>query len=984
MIQSENINSIYPSLPDIFDEEMLAEIATLESKEKSFCYIKGSQRQQYQKAIYLKAIQYLGYSNINLFKISKQFKNRIAEELGFSDKVVYDLTIDPAEKSRILKDVKEFIGIKPFDIKAREKVENYLVKNNTFDSGDVLAIISDTINWFRKNNIELPTFDIISELTDKTIKTIDIFLQEKTFELLSQDECEKIDELLVPVNGKSPLNYFKDPILSPSQSILQKELVRYQIINSYPACPAIMGIMSRRKIEYYSNIAKKYHISELSDFKLQKRYLILLCYLAVRQSELLDGIGEVFIKIWDSTCNASKRHANLQRELQSNDREKNEVIFKGLLDIICDSKTDYDLIRSIKKLNTKNEYERIRENVNKNISWTECYYNKIKDHYNTLRRYLPVFYREIPMISTTADNSIVKAVNVLEQYSKSDITTLPVSGTPIKFLSEDWKRRAALKHRWNNKVSSIQKAPYELGVVNAIAKGFDKGTLAINGAKNYAPMTHHLLDKDYFFSNYDSYLQKYGILEEAKYFYSEIQNDLNIKLDLFDNNYKKLKKDFRINKNGSLGYSKASAQKISKDIENKATHLHSMIPDVSILELLLDCHRLTGYLNSFQPITGRQNMSQEELIYGLVTTIYAYGCNCGPTQAASATNLKKQMILYLKRHYTGTKQLTKAASVLADAYTKTYLSEKLGDPGVFMTDGMRFPTLKNSLSARHHFRYGGGKSVILYQHVTSNCICFFTKALLCDVSEAIHMLDGIMKQRSGIEPVINICDSAGKADLVFGLAKMLNIEIWPRMRSKQNLKLWTAFEESDYKNISKAIAGNVKWEYIDDGWKDIAWIIVSIIEGKATPSLIAERLSKQPNHPATRGFMELGKAERSRYLLRFGMTLETKQVVTKHTSRRETWNSFGRNVFSAYGGILKEKGLENQEEIFWFLTVVQNAIIFWNALALEQAIDKSRDNGLEISDEDLSHILPTMLNHINFVGKFDFDINRKPPFKLVA
>jgi TnpA family transposase len=87
--------------------------------------------------------------------------------------------------------------------------------------------------------------------------------------------------------------------------------------------------------------------------------------------------------------------------------------------------------------------------------------------------------------------------------------------------------------------------------------------------------------------------------------------------------------------------------------------------------------------------------------------------------------------------------LTEAASLLVDAYTSTPFAQKLGDPGIFMTDSMRFPTRKDSLTARHHFRYGRGKSILLYQHVTSNCIRFFTQALLCDVSEAIHMLDGI-------------------------------------------------------------------------------------------------------------------------------------------------------------------------------------------------------------------------------------------------
>lgn len=81
---------------------------------------------------------------------------------------------------------------------------------------------------------------------------------------------------------------------------------------------------------------------------------------------------------------------------------------------------------------------------------------------------------------------------------------------------------------------------------------------------------------------------------------------------------------------------------------------------------------------------------------------------------------------------------------------------------------------------------------------------------------------------------------------------------------------------------------------------------------------------------------------------------------------------------------MREKSQEGQEEIFWFLTVIQNAIVFWNALALGQALMKARQDGHVIEDEDLQHILPTMLKHINFVGHFEVNIDRKPPFRLSA
>lgn len=82
-------------------------------------------------------------------------------------------------------------------------------------------------------------------------------------------------------------------------------------------------------------------------------------------------------------------------------------------------------------------------------------------------------------------------------------------------------------------------------------------------------------------------------------------------------------------------------------------------------------------------------------------------------------------------------------------------------------------------------------------------------------------------------------------------------------------------------------------------------------------------------------------------------------LILRYTSRREHWNSFSRKLFSGFGGMVRDKSQEGQNELFWFLTVVQNAVVLWNALALEKGIDRARADGVIITDEELNHILPT-------------------------
>ena len=97
------------------------------------------------------------------------------------------------------------------------------------------------------------------------------------------------------------------------------------------------------------------------------------------------------------------------------------------------------------------------------------------------------------------------------------------------------------------------------------------------------------------------------------------------------------------------------------------------------------------------------------------------------------------------------------------------------------------------------------------------------------------------------------------------------------------------------------------------------------------------------------------------------MDMELRRFVVPHTARREHWNGFTRDVLAS-GDLVREKDHEGQEEVFWFLTVVQNVIVLWNALALEKAIAAARRDGQDVRDEDLAYVIRTMIGQSTSLG----------------
>lgn len=977
-------HTVYPRFPDIMDHDLLAQVTAFDREEQRFISQSTSDRQRYLKALYLKAMRYLGHSRFFPKNLPRLIRIKIAEATHVPKEFVNLLTLSSVEKSRIVVAVRAYLQVKPYAREARKQAEADLQKGVAREENDLSVLINETIRWFAEAAMELPKFKIVAAIAQKALNAANRDLQQQIAKALTPEQAAQIAKLVAPANDRTPLDRFKDECRKPSTVTMQAELDRLQDLQSYYfEIPALQPI-ARCKIEYFARIGQRYTAAELDQLHQARCITALYCYLQVRRPQLLDKAAESFIQIWRGIKAQSKNHADVYQECKRSLQEQHDSVLEDILGFICDSPTDHDLIGRIRKYRTPDEYARLREEVKEGISWSECYYRKLKDHYTSLRRFLPQWYATIPMVSTTADNALLKGVEFIVQHGDprgSTLTAANPSDIPVAFLSKGWQRRTMVKHPWNGKVQMVHKAPYELALVETIADALKDGRIAIEGARRYAPITQHLIPREKFLSNYASYLKRLNLPENAWEYYQPLLDTRDGHLRTFDDQYNNVSRTFRVNRDGSLSYLRSPHPKPTRRTTRITKVLQSYITRANILEVLLDCDQLAGYLDIFQPLSSRQNMDEESRILKILATLYAYGCNCGPTQASQATGVSKQAITYFRRRYMENHKLMEASSALVDAYSQTSLSRHLQEPGIFMTDAMHFPTLKDSLTARHYFRDFSKKNVLLYQHVTPDSVCFFTKALLCGVSEAIHMLDGAVLQTSGYDAAINICDNAGKSDFVFGIASLLNMEIWPRLNSRQKLKLWGVAKDRTYNHIGHAITGVIQPEHIDSGWQDAVWVLASIAEGKAEPSLIAEHLNKKTKHPATKAFNELGKILRTSYMIRYGLEMPLRYTVQRHTARREHWNQFGRNIFHGFGGLLREKDQESQEEIFWFLTVVQNAIALWNALALDQAVTDARQDGVDITDEDLKHVLPTMIEHINFVGQFLLDFNRQLPFK---
>ena len=81
-------------------------------------------------------------------------------------------------------------------------------------------------------------------------------------------------------------------------------------------------------------------------------------------------------------------------------------------------------------------------------------------------------------------------------------------------------------------------------------------------------------------------------------------------------------------------------------------------------------------------------------------------------------------------------------------------------------------------------------------------------------------------------------------------------------------------------------------------------------------------------------------------------------------------------LFMGDKGVIRRKQYEAQTNQAMCLNVVTNAVIIWNTVYMQAALDQLRAEGYPVHEEDLAHLSPARFEHINPFGKYYFPIDQ--------
>jgi TnpA family transposase len=352
---------------------------------------------------------------------------------------------------------------------------------------------------------------------------------------------------------------------------------------------------------------------------------------------------------------------------------------------------------------------------------------------------------------------------------------------------------------------------------------------------------------------------------------------------------------------------------------------------------------------------------------------FAYGCGLGATQAARHFGgaVTAEELSFVDRRHVDIANLRAGSADLQNLYAQFELTKLWGTGVSASADGTHVETLKNNLLAAHHFRYGktGG---IAYRHVSDNYIALFSRFIGCGIYEATYILDILHHSPKDMRPNQLHADTHGQSTHVFALAYLLGIELLPRIRSWQKLKLYHPGGSDRFESIEHLFSTPINWRRIEKHYPDFIRLALAIHSGRLAPSAVLARINSHSSRdPFSLALQELGCAVRTAFLLRWTSDERLRRDVHKGTTNIERSHQFTKYLnFGGEGGMMRTNNPADQEKAMLYNELVANAVALQTVADQTDALHELRRRGIDIPAEDLTHFSPYPTSKVKRFGEY--------------
>ena len=174
----------------------------------------------------------------------------------------------------------------------------------------------------------------------------------------------------------------------------------------------------------------------------------------------------------------------------------------------------------------------------------------------------------------------------------------------------------------------------------------------------------------------------------------------------------------------------------------------------------------------------------------------------------------------------------------------------------------------------------------------------------------------------------------------------------PRMRTWNDVTFYRVDRATTYTHIDALFTQVVDWDVIERHWHDMMQVVLSIQAGTVLPSMLLQKLGVYSRHSSLyKAFSELGRVERTLFLLAYMSDPSMRQQIRAETTKVESYHQF--TDWIAFGEpVLRTGDPVEQEKRIKYRDLVANAIMLHNVVDMTNALVALQQEGMGVTPGD--------------------------------